>query len=67
MGTASNLDKLCRICTNDQVEGVLIFSDDGKKLYLEAKMKKYLYITVSRFGSHIRLLLSIAINRQRFF
>ncbi|XP_067010599.2 zinc finger protein 628 [Anabrus simplex] len=47
MGTAPNLDKLCRICTAEQTDGILIFSEDGKKLYLEAKMKKYLYITVS--------------------
>nr|CAD7416647.1 unnamed protein product [Timema poppensis] len=47
MGTTPNLDKLCRICTGEQTECVSIFSEEGKKLYLEAKMKKYLSITVS--------------------
>ncbi|XP_023715624.1 zinc finger protein 2 isoform X1 [Cryptotermes secundus] len=47
MGTAPNLDKLCRICTDEQTDNILIFSEEGKKLYLEAKMKKYLHIAVS--------------------
>ncbi|KAJ9597621.1 hypothetical protein L9F63_011527 [Diploptera punctata] len=47
MGTAPNLEKLCRICTAEQTDNILIFSEEGKKLYLEAKMKKYLHIAVS--------------------
>ncbi|XP_049776927.1 zinc finger and SCAN domain-containing protein 2-like [Schistocerca cancellata] len=47
MGTVPNLDKLCRICTNENTEGVPIFGEDGKKLYLEEKIKKYLTITVT--------------------
>ncbi|KAG8229646.1 hypothetical protein J437_LFUL008578 [Ladona fulva] len=47
MGSASLLDKLCRICTAEQEEGIFIFGEEGKRLFLEAKMKKYLYIAVS--------------------
>ncbi|XP_046382531.1 zinc finger protein 70-like isoform X5 [Ischnura elegans] len=47
MGSKSLLDKLCRICTAEQDEGIFIFGEEGKRLFLEAKMKKYLYIAVS--------------------
>lgn len=47
MGSAVNFDKLCRICTVELPDGVLIFSEIGKKLCLEAKLKKYLHISVS--------------------
>ncbi|KAJ8886207.1 hypothetical protein PR048_012416, partial [Dryococelus australis] len=47
MGTTSHLESLCRICAIEQTDSILIFSEEGQKLYLEAKMKKYLTITVS--------------------
>lgn len=37
---------ICRICSEDQENGVFIFGDEGKDLYLQAKIRKYLCITV---------------------
>lgn len=36
----------CRICFEDTDNGILVFSDEGKKLYLQTKIRKYIYITV---------------------
>ena len=47
MAPPPNWEKICRICTNEDLDSILIFSEEGKKLFLEAKIKKYLYITVS--------------------
>lgn len=64
MGTAPNLEKLCRICTAEQTDNILIFSEEGKKLYLEAKMKKYLHIVVSSLCEYfLRDTVSLAICR----
>lgn len=60
MGTAPNLEKLCRICTAEQTDNILIFSEEGKKLYLEAKMKKYLHIAVSYCANIFCVTLSVS-------
>lgn len=46
MGECKKLDRLCRICTVE-ADGICIFSEEGKRNKLEAKIKKYLYIAVS--------------------
>lgn len=46
MDTTELINQSCRICLNDITSGVLIFSEEGKRQYLEAKVRKYLYITV---------------------
>lgn len=47
MGECKKLDRLCRICTVE-ADGICIFSEEGKRNKLEAKIKKYLYIAVSK-------------------
>ncbi|KAF5297831.1 hypothetical protein FQR65_LT09902 [Abscondita terminalis] len=37
----------CRICSTELENGVLVFGEEGKKLYLQAKIRKYLYIKIS--------------------
>ncbi|KAB0800149.1 hypothetical protein PPYR_08029 [Photinus pyralis] len=37
----------CRICSAELENGVLVFGEEGKKLYLQAKIRKYLYIKIS--------------------
>lgn len=46
MGENKKFDRLCRICTVE-AGGICIFSEEGKRNKLEAKIKKYLYIAVS--------------------
>lgn len=46
---AKKINQTCRICSEDQENGILIFGDEGKELYLQAKIRKYLYITVCFF------------------
>lgn len=46
MGECKKLDRLCRICTVE-TDGICIFSEEGIRNKLEAKIKKYLYIAVS--------------------
>lgn len=36
----------CRICSVELENGVLVFGEEGKQMYLQAKIRKYLYITV---------------------
>lgn len=38
---------LCRICSCEYANGINIFDDEGRRLYLQAKIRKYLYINVS--------------------
>lgn len=45
----SKYTNTCRICFENQEKGVYIFSDEAKELYLQTKIRKYLYITVSMF------------------
>ncbi|KAF5281652.1 hypothetical protein FQA39_LY17750 [Lamprigera yunnana] len=37
----------CRICSAELENGVFIFGEEGKNLYLQAKIQKYLYIKIS--------------------
>ncbi|KAK5639383.1 hypothetical protein RI129_011875 [Pyrocoelia pectoralis] len=37
----------CRICSTELENGVMVFGEEGKKLYLQSKIRKYLYIKVS--------------------
>lgn len=51
----TNIDKKCRICASeifDSASGISIFSD----VYLEEKIRKYLYITVSSLYASLRTL-----------
>lgn len=40
------INRSCRICLSDLISGICIFSEEGKRQYLHAKIRKYLYITV---------------------
>lgn len=37
----------CRICSTELENGVFVFGEEGKKMYLQAKIRKYLYIKIS--------------------
>ncbi|KRT79127.1 zinc-finger associated domain containing protein, partial [Oryctes borbonicus] len=38
---------LCRICSSEYENGINVFEEEGRRLYLQAKIRKYLYITIS--------------------
>lgn len=46
MEGVNGFQSLCRICTSKS-EGISIFSEEGKEISLEEKIKKFLYISVS--------------------
>ncbi|XP_063978728.1 zinc finger protein 625-like [Diachasmimorpha longicaudata] len=45
-----NDDELCRVCASavGKEESVQIFAEEGRRNYLQTKMRKYLYVLVSR-------------------
>lgn len=49
METGTTYKHACRICFEERDKGLLIFSEEGKKMYLQTKIRKYLYITVRYF------------------
>lgn len=57
MDATELINKSCRICLNDITSGVLIFSEEGKRQYLQAKIRRYLYITVSSLDMPVNKLL----------
>lgn len=47
METYNNNPHSCRICFENGENNISIFSEEAKRLHLQAKIRKYLYITVS--------------------
>lgn len=42
-----SISKWCRICFSEFSSGIFLFGDEAKKLFLEAKIKKYLALSIS--------------------
>lgn len=44
------LSKWCRICSSEFNTGIFLFGEEARRLFLHAKIRRYLALTVSSSG-----------------